>query len=452
MLDITGYDIGVQIYVSTRTAVYRAVHLTDDRPVILKVLQEAHPSLETIAQFRREYEITDSLDLTGVVDVYALKSDLSQWVMIVEDFGGDSLTQLGVAGQIDLDNFFDMAVELTDILEQVHQRQVTHKDINPANIVLNPNTGQLKLIDFGISTVLPRENPAFRNPDVLEGTLLYMSPEQTGRMNRSVDYRTDLYSLGVTFYELLTGCPPFDNTDPLEVVHAHLAKPAAAVHLLRPEIPPILSEIILKLMAKSPDARYQSARGLKADLSLCREQWGQYRQITLSAIAQADSSDRFSIPQKLCGRQDETEMLLEGFERVRQGTCEMILVAGHAGIGKSVLVQELYKPLTEQGGYFVSGKFEQFQRHTPYMPFYQAFRELIHHILTESDAAIQQWRSQLLDMLGANGKVLIDVIPELELIIGPQPVPPELETEETRNRFNLLLLSFILYFLVKEKR
>ncbi len=479
MRPVSGYQMIEHLYESSNSLVYRAERLSDATPVILKLLKEAYPSPERIAWFRREYEVTRSLHLPGVPRAYSLETDHDRWLMVLEDFGGESLTRLGLAGHLRLPRFLSLATEITDILGQIHQRHTMHKDLNPSNIVFNPTTNQVKIIDFGISTVLSREKPTFRNPHVLEGTLAYMSPEQTGRMNRAMDYRTDFYSLGATFYELLTGQVPFESEDALSLVHHHLARQPVPPHERCSFIPEELSLIILKLMAKNAEDRYQSAYGLKADLDLIRGQvmaYGGYSSqsppptqvperrgeqagcppppepfnpfILLPGFVpgQHDTSDRFLIPQKLYGREQEIEALLDAFERLAQGASEVVLLAGAAGVGKTALVQELYKPLTRQRGYVISGRFEPLNQDIPYAAFIQAFRSLVQYVLIESDAEVAGWRTRLLEAVGPNGRVLIDVIPEVEHIIGPQREVPALGPEETQNRFNLVFEQFLRVF------
>ncbi|MBD0302803.1 MAG: AAA family ATPase, partial [Tolypothrix sp. T3-bin4] len=322
-------------------------------------------------------------------------------------------------------------------------------DINPSNIVFNPDTEIIKIIDFGIATVLTRENPTLKNPNVLEGTLAYMSPEQTGRMNRTLDYRTDFYSLGVSFYELLTGQLPFNTTDALELVHCHIAKQPVPPHLLRAEgrgIPKAVSDIVMKLMAKTAEERYQSAWGIKADLEKCLTQLQTTGKIELFPLGTQDISEKYQIPQKLYGREQEIVMLLTAFERVISDKSELMLVSGYSGIGKSALVQELYIPITEKRGYFISGKFDQYQRNIPYSAIVSAFQELVRQLLTESEAQLNTWREKLLAALGINSQIIIDVIPEVELIVGKQPAVPELGSTEAQNRFNLVFQNFIQVF------
>ncbi|MEH2060017.1 MAG: AAA family ATPase, partial [Nostoc sp.] len=308
-----------------------------------------------------------------------------------------------------------------------------------------PKTKEVKLIDFSIASLLPRETQTLINPNVLEGTLAYISPEQTGRMNRGIDYRTDFYSLGVTFYELLTGKLPFQSNDPMELVHCHLAKLPPMLGD-REEIPQVLCDIVMKLMAKNAENRYQSALGLKFDLENCLSQLQETGEIKSFPIAQRDVCDRFIIPDKLYGRESEVSTLLQAFERVSLGATEMMLVAGFSGIGKTVIVNEVHKPIVKQRGYFIKGKYDQFQRNIPFSAFVQAFRDLIGQLLTESDIQIQQFKTNILAALGDNGQVIIEVIPELERIIGKQPSAPELSGTAAQKRFNLLFQKFTQVF------
>uniref|UniRef100_A0A7C3ZLG2 GAF domain-containing protein n=1 Tax=Planktothricoides sp. SpSt-374 TaxID=2282167 RepID=A0A7C3ZLG2_9CYAN len=454
---IPGYQINEQIYESTNSLIYRGKRLDPEQAVIVKMLKQAYPPPEKIAWFKREYEMTRSLSPLGVVEAYSFYSDRDRWAIILEDFGGESLKQLlPTKKRLTVSAFWSVAIQVADSLGKIHLRHIIHKDINPSNIVFNPQTGQVKLIDFGISTALDKENQTLRHPNVLEGTLAYISPEQTGRMNRAIDYRTDFYSLGVTFYELLTGQLPFPTDDAMELVHSHIAKQPTPPHLINPEIPQTLSEIVIKLMAKNAEERYQSAFGFKADLAECQRQWEAQGQIHPFPLAQQDISDRFHISQKLYGRESEIATLLAAFARLNSNSetssarAEMMLIAGYSGIGKSALVQEVYKPITEQRGYFISGKFDQYQRDIPYSSLVQAFSGLVGQLLTESETQIAAWRSQILAALGDNGQVMIDVIPELELIIGSQPPVPDLAPAEAQNRFNLVFQSFIKVFTIAE--
>ncbi len=445
MLTFPGVTVTAKIYQSANSLVYRALRDSDNEPIILKVLKENYPTPQELARYRTEYQITKSLNLTGCIKAYDLQPYQNTLVMFIEDFGGESLKIWMKQKQFSLQEFLGIAIATAESLGFLHAANIIHKDINPSNIVFNPDNGQLKLIDFGISTKFTRENPTLKNPNVLEGTLAYMSPEQTGRMNRSLDWRTDFYSLGITFYEILTHQLPFNSTDALELVHHHIAKQPLQPSEINPEIPQVISDIVMKLMLKTAEERYQSAFGVKADLEKCLNQLQTRNKISYFAIARQDISDKFQLPQKLYGREPEIETLLTAFERVSTRS-ELMLVSGYSGIGKSALVQEIYKPITQKRGYFISGKFDQFQRNIPYSAVVSAFRELIKQLLSESEVQLIQWRQKLLENLGINGQVIVDVIPELELIIDQQPGLPELSQNESQNRFNLVFQNFIKVF------
>ncbi|MEG4997822.1 AAA family ATPase [Microcoleus sp. B4-D4] len=444
MLNLTGVSVIALIYESANSLIYRAIREEDNQPIILKVLKEDYPTPQELSHYRTEYEITKSLNLTNIVKVYDLQKYQNTLVMFLEDFGGESLKVWMQQRSFTLEEFLKIAIATTDTLGQIHAANIIHKDINPSNIVYHPATGQLKIIDFGISTKLTRENPTIKNPNVLEGTIAYMSPEQTGRMNRSLDYRTDFYSLGITFYELLTRKLPFETSDALELVHCHIAKQPLSPSLLNSEIPLVIADIVRKLMAKTTEDRYQSAFGIKADLQECFDRLNR-NGISHFSIAQQDISNKFQLPQKLYGREREIETLLTAFDRVTSQS-EMILIAGYSGIGKTALVQELYKPITEKRGYFISGKFDQYQRNIPYSAIAAAFRELIKQLLSETETKLNQWREKLQAGLGNNGQVIVEAIPEVELIIGKQPAVPELGSNESQNRFNLVFQNFIKVF------
>ncbi|MBW4682978.1 MAG: AAA family ATPase [Microcoleus vaginatus WJT46-NPBG5] len=446
MITVAGISVKAQIYESANSLVYGGIRESDHQPVILKVLKQDYPTPAELTRYRTEYQITKCLNLAGVVQVYDLQKYQNTLVMFLEDFGGKSLKYWMQQSRFTLEEFLQIAIATTDALGQIHAANVIHKDINPSNLVFNKETHQLKIIDFGISTKLTRETPALKNPNVLEGTLAYMSPEQTGRMNRVLDYRTDFYSLGVTFYELLTNQLPFETDDALELVHCHIARVPVSPSQLNPEIPNVVSAIVMKLMAKTAEERYQSVYGILADLKECLNQLQCNGKISDFWVAGQDISEKFQISQKLYGREREVETLLTAFEQVCLGQTEMMLVAGYSGIGKSALVQELYKPITQKRGYFISGKFDQYQRNIPYSAIVSAFRELVKQLLTENTQSLQEWREKLLDALGINTQVIVEVIPEVELITGKQPTVPELGPTESLNRFNLVFQNFIKVF------
>jgi predicted ATPase/signal transduction histidine kinase len=448
---INGYSIGEKLYESPRSIIYRARRNLDGARVIVKTMNKEHPTPGEIANFMREYEITKSLALDGVITIHGLERYRSRLCLLLEDFGARSLRETMASIQLTLESSLQIALEVAEVLGAIHARNVIHKDINPSNIVINLTTNQIKIIDFGLATALSRENPVVRSPNLIEGTLTYISPEQTGRMNRAIDYRTDLYSLGATLYEMLTGAPPFQADNAMELIHYHIARQPIPPHALRPEIPVVLSEIVQKLLSKTAEERYRSAYGLKMDLQECLNRLRSSGRIESFSIGARDLSDRFQVPQKLYGREAEIKILLETFDRASQGVAELMLVTGYSGIGKGTLVNEIHKPILAKRGYFISGKFDQLQRDVPYSSMIQAFQDLVRQLLTESEELLAAWRARLLDALGMNGSVITDVIPEVALIIGEQPPAPALAPTETQNRFRLVFQSFVNVFAAHDR-
>ncbi|WP_442921722.1 AAA family ATPase [Microcoleus sp. Aus8_D2] len=465
IVNLLGYQITDQLYAGTRTLVYRAIRTSDQYPVVIKLLRNEYPNFSELIGFRNQYTIAKNLDFPSIIQPLTLEAYHNSYALVMEDFGGVSLsTYLQTATDknqpsncLSLTEFLKISLQVTDILEYLYQSRVIHKDIKPANILINRETKQVKLIDFSIASLLPIETQEILNPNILEGTLAYISPEQTWRMNRGIDYRSDLYSLGVTFYELLTGKLPFVSDDPMELVHCHLAKQPIASHTIKPAIPLILSQIVDKLMAKNAENRYQSVLGLKHDLETCLAQLQATGKIDDFELGKRDITDRFIISEKLYGRETEVETLLQAFDRVANppqpgglGGVEMMLVAGFSGIGKTAIVNEVHKPIVQQRGYFIKGKFDQFNRNIPLGALVQAFRDLMGQLLSESDVQLAAWKAKILDAVGENGQVIVDVIPELEQIIAPQPPVPELSGNAAQNRFNLLFQKFISVLTTKQ--
>ncbi|MEK0190920.1 MAG: GAF domain-containing protein [Oscillatoriales cyanobacterium] len=476
LLTIPGYHIIEEIYNGSRTQVYRGVTESNQK-VIIKLLKTEYPTFSELVQFRNQYTITKNLDLPGIVKPIALLNYRNAFALVMEDVGGVSLAEYTANAKpldniqssnshmaspqtspLPLDEFLPIALQVVQTLEGLYHNRIIHKDIKPQNIIINPETKETKLIDFSISSLLPRENQEIQNPNVLEGTLAYMSPEQTGRMNRGIDYRTDFYSLGVTFYQLLTGQLPFNSTEPMELVHCHIAKmPIPPMELVQ-NMSVMVNNLIVKLMAKTPELRYQSATGLRYDLEKCWQQWQENGTISQFGLGNRDICDRFVIPEKLYGRETEVKALLDAFDRISnptlskggQGGVEIMLVAGFSGIGKTAVVNEVHKPIVRQRGYFIKGKFDQFKRDIPFSAWVQAFQNLIRQLLTESPTEVQKWQVKILEALGDNSQVIIDVIPELERLIGKQPEVPELEGTAAQNRFNLLFQKFIRVFATRE--
>ncbi|HLP89937.1 MAG TPA: AAA family ATPase [Nostocaceae cyanobacterium] len=444
------YQIIEKIYESVNSLVYRGILYSDKQPVILKILKEDYPTSAELNRYKQEYEITRSLNTDSIIKAYDLQRYKNSLVMLLEDFGGQSLKLLMSQQQFGIEEFLAIAIKTTEGLGSIHTANIVHKDINPANIVYNSKTGQLKIIDFGISTRLSLENQTATNINQIEGTLAYIAPEQTGRMNRGIDYRSDFYSLGVTFYELLTHQLPFETNDPMELVHCHIAQQPKRPDEIISSIPLALSNIIIKLLAKTPEERYQTAWGIKADLETCLQQLKTVGKISQFPLGCQDISDKFHISRKLYGREQEITQILNAFDRVSQGSTEMLLISGYSGVGKSALVNEIHKPVTCQRGYFINGKFDQFKRNIPYAAITDAFEYLIRQLLSEPGIILQTWKKKILEALGNNGQIIIDVIPDLEKIIGKQPPIEQLPPTETQNRFNLFFKKFIGVFTQKE--
>lgn len=449
MLKLPGYTLEEKVYESTNSVVYRGVSERHGA-VYVKVLPEELPSPDRLTRMRREFRMTRALEDPRVIRALGLETLDRRLALVVEDFGGVSLDRALLRARRDLATLLRIAVRATEAVESVHARKVIHKDVAPANLVWNAETGALKLIDFGISSELSHESPSVLNPEVIEGTLAFMSPEQTGRMNRVLDYRTDLYSLGATLYWVFSGSLPFSTSDPLELAHAHLARMPPPPHELNAAIPEAVSRVVLKLMAKNAEKRYQSAAGARADLALCLDHWLAKGAIPDFALGGLDFSRTFSIPQRLYGRTHEVERLLEDFERAASGEPRMTLVAGYSGIGKSALVHEVHKPIVARRGHFCSGKFDQFRRNVPFASLTQALQSLVRQLLSEPEDRLERWREAIQRAVGINGQLILDVIPEAGLILGPQQPVAELGPLESQNRFNRVLADFIRVFAAAE--
>lgn len=442
MITIPGYTLLEEIYEGLNTIVYRGRDDQDGKAVIIKLNKAEYPSLEQIAELNNEYEILKDLDIAGISRIYAQVKYNNGPALVMEDIGGDTLKNFMASQKLDTGSFLKLAVQLAETLALLHKHNIIHKDLNPRNIIVKAETGETKIIDFGIASRLNREGQETGQFDTNKGTLAYISPEQTGRLELPLDYRTDFYSLGVTFYEMLAGQLPFQSKDPLELIHAHLAKQPPPLEA----VPPALAAIVLKLLAKKPEERYQSAYGLKADLQEGLQQFEAKGEIEIFAPGRYDQSGNFNFPARLYGRQAEISALLATLERVQQGATELLLVKGPAGVGKTALILENRPALLQHGGYFLSWKCDQFTCKQPYSGLIGLFSELVRQVLTESENQLKQWKEKLLAAFGSNGRVMVETIPEIELIIGPQPAAPELPTTEAQHRFRLLFKKFVQVF------
>jgi serine/threonine protein kinase len=418
-----------------------------DRYAVFVVLPtKKHPSRSNLDRLIHEYDLKDELDGALAVRPLELVHQRDRTMLVLEDNGGEPLERLLVA-PLQVGHFLHLAVTIVGMLGKVHRQRLVHKDIKPANILVNRTTGAVTLTGFGIASRLPRERHAPALPEFFAGTLAYMAPEQTGRINRSVDSRCNLYALGISLYQMITGVPPFSASDPMEWVHCHIARQPVPPSERLENVPATISGIIMKLLAKTPEERYQTAVGVEGDLRRCLVEWDHQGRIDDFPLGQYDVPDRILIPEKLYGRVREVDTLLASFDRiVRSGTPELVVVSGYSGIGKSSVVNELYKVLVPPRGLFASGKFDQYKRDIPYSTLAQAFQNLIRPLLGKSDIELSIWRRALIEAFGPNGQLMIDLVPELRLIVGDQPPVPQLPPQDSQRRFRLVIRRFINVF------
>jgi predicted ATPase/signal transduction histidine kinase len=426
------------------------VRKTDGRPIVLKVLDGIDLVPEELERLKHELDLKQVLRGSPAVEPLALSTLDGQPALELEDFAGVPLDRL-VGMTLPVQDFLALAVSVVAALADIHGRGLIHKDIKPSSILFDAKRGRVKISDFGLASRATHEQTTARPGLLVDESLPYVSPEQTGRLNRAIDGRSDLYSLGVTFYQLLTGRLPFEARDALGWVYCHVARRPPAPDQIRTTLPAALSAIVLKLLAKIPDERYQSAGGLQHDLERCLREWQATGRIAPFRLGDRDTSDRFVIPQRVYGRDVEYAALRAAFERAADGGgCELLLVSGNSGIGKSAVVSELRRPVVGRQGAFVSGKFEQFKRDIPYLTVIRAFRELTLDILAESGERIRTWRRRLETALGPNGQLVVDLIPQVGLIVGPQPPVPELPLGEAEKRLRMVLRQFVCAFADRE--
>jgi predicted ATPase/signal transduction histidine kinase len=424
---------------------YRGWQQGNPSSILAVALSAEQPSPQSLRRLEHEYSLAAELDPAWAARPLEVTRYDGRTILVLKDPGGEPLDRVLERDQgqpLDLTRLLRIAIGLTAALGQVHRRGLIHKDIKPANVLVDDG-GKVWLTGFGIASQVPHERQSPVPPEIIAGTLAYMAPEQTGRMNRSTDARSDLYSLGVTLYQMLTGVLPFAAAAPLEWVHCHIAcQPIPPVD--RAAVPEPLSAITMKLLAKNAEERYQTASGLEADLRQCQAEWESQGRINPFPLGAHDASDRLLIPEKLYGREREIDALLVAFDRVvAQGTPELVLVSGYSGVGKSSVVNELHKALVPPRGLFAAGKFDQYKRDIPYATLAQAFQTLVRQILVKSEAEVAQWRHTLLEAVGPNGQLVVSLIPEVEFIIGKQPSVPDLPPQDAQNRFRLVFRRFL---------
>ncbi|MBK9498517.1 MAG: AAA family ATPase [Leptospiraceae bacterium] len=447
MISIPGYQILEQLKENSNYVIWKGIDL-NKRPVIGKVLKWESITPKEKASLRNEYEILKSLsDKLNIIQVYEFIEREDIYALVLEDFGGKSIRSLLEEKKFTLLEILNIGIASASALAEIHSSGVIHKDINPANLVLNVETGQIKVIDFGISERISLKSLSLNNPEKLDGTIAYISPEQTGRMNRYIDHRSDLYSLGVTLYELFCGKVPFDSDDSLEVIHAHIATYPIDPCIVNPNLPKIISDIIIKLLEKIGESRYQSAIGLKIDLEKCHQMLLKNGNIEEFPLGEKDFSSSFQIPQKLFGRQENIIQLFDAYSNAFEGDRTTILIEGHSGTGKSALVHELFKILKNFKGvktYYITGKFDQFQKSIPYYAFNKAFNSYISFLLSEQKDFIASKKTEILKALNGMGSVLLEIIPDLELITGPLEEVDSLDATQSQNRLHYLFKNFML--------
>ncbi len=448
MFTLPGYKIIEKIYQGRNSSIYRGMSLEENqRRVIIKVPNTKLPNTKGADKLRREFEYCQKIQSQYVIKSIALVAHYTHGnVLVIEDDQAIKLNDQIPATGFDTLTFLKLAIQLTQGLNDIHHNNVVHHDLKPNNMIINPQSGDVKIIDFGSASPLHESQLLLISPDITEGTLAYISPEQTARINRRLDYRTDFYSLGVTFYQMITGKLPFKVTTIQELVYCHIAKQPIIPSEIKPSIPQVISSIIMRLMRKAAEERYQSAWGILDDLKNCLVQYQKTGEIKPFALAKQDRVEGFFLSQKLYGRETEISHLQNAYAQTCKGTASVVMVTGHAGTGKSVLVNEMRPHIVAKRSHFLSGKFEQLNRGTAYSAITQAFSSWAKQVLTSSEEEILNWKFRLLDALSGNAQVIIDVIPDLESIIGKQPIPPLLGIDQARNRFHLVFQKFINLF------
>lgn len=447
---LENYELRELIHKGKYFSIYRAEKLPDFSSVIIKILNKDHLHPSLIMRLQHEYDILKKLTTPHVIQAYDLQVFDNCPAIILEDTESTSLEHLLKSETLTFEMKLTIAIEIATAIGEIHQANVIHKDIKPSNILVHLQDTSIKMIDFGLSSQLTREIQEIISPNLLEGTLSYIAPEQTGRMNRSIDYRADIYSLGIVLYQLFTNQLPFVSTNAIELIYQHIARMPIPPHEVNTEIPKSLSLIILKCLSKRAEERYFSAYGLKNDLDKCLKEWKENQSISFFIPGQKDVYDHFQIAEKLYGREEELDLLAGEFGKASEDEARILLLKGYAGVGKTSLINEMHKLVAEKGGYFIIGKCDQFKHAVGHGCLVQAFQNLVQQLLAESDQKLQEWKDRLLSALSPNAQLIIDVIPDLKLILGKQPSVEPISPGLAENRFNYFFMRFIEVFLRPE--
>jgi PAS domain S-box len=449
-IKLSDYEVICELHSGLRSKIYKGKRILDGYPVIIKVVNKEYQSNEDMKLLQKEFEIGKKIKSSNVIKYLDIVKVKCGYAIVEEYFNSETIQELNKSYVFKPKEFLSIAIRICNGLKKIHAKNIIHGSINPSNILYEQKNGEVKIIDFSNAKYLSNENYILKKNNTLKESLNYISPEQTGRINRTIDYRSDFYSLGITFYEMLTGRLPFEFKDTMEIIYNHVAKEPKNIEDFNLDIPKAVSKIILKLIAKNPEERYKSVSGLKRDLEKCLIQMENNSNEDFE-LGKYDFSENFFLPQKLYGRCNEIQTLINSFHRISTGSSELVLVSGSSGIGKSTLVKEVFNSVYEENGYFIIGKFEQLQNdNIPYSAILKALDNFINQLLLESSRKLEVWKENILQAVGNNGQVIIDVLPNLELIIGKQQPVPQLGVVETQNRFNIVFENLIQSIASKE--
>lgn len=439
------YTILDKVRENSRYIVYKANRLADSAHVTIQTFRSAYPTFRDLNHLKQEYSILSKLSHPNIVQQIGIEHLENLPILVNEDVSGETLAEYLKKGRPDLIVFLKIAMGITRAVHYLHSKNIIHKNINPSNILVD-RSGDVKIWGFDYAIERGRDLNYSNVSEAIELGLHYVSPEQTGRMNRPIDHRTDLYSVGAVLYEMLTGQTLFPFTDPMELMHAHLAMVPEPPQKIRSSIPEVIGNIVLKLLKKNTSDRYQSSAGLLHDLQQCLDRLLDINEITDFELGTQDHLDQFQISSKIYGREEDLKKLNEAFETMKTQRAELALVSGYSGVGKSSFVKEFQKIIDVGGGFFISGKFEQYKKNPPLSSLLTALHDLVGQILLRGEEQQKYWKRNILKAVGNSGQLILEMMPELEELIGPQPSLPALPMNESKNRFDQVFNSFIRSF------